>query len=285
MAFGSIRILTPLSSTTSSVGPTASAYSIVYSIPAQPPFFTPTRTPAMGLPACAITDLMRNAAASVSRITWGLGRGVVITSSSHHMEASDCRLPHMEHKPGFVRHPAGVPRRIPNDLHLGLLHTGNARHSILDHDRQVLRRRTVRRRERHVDFYATVVADIDLVNQPQLIDVGGDFRIVNGFQRRNDVIGQLVKLVRRKRRRAGDRRGLRRFFRSWLILGRIVGHAKNSRAFTSEAARVSTSSLVLYIENEARHVAVNPKRASRGITHCVPARIATPPRSMIVATS
>jgi hypothetical protein len=39
----------------------------------------------MGLPACAITDLMRNAAASVSRITWGLGRGVVITSSSNLM--------------------------------------------------------------------------------------------------------------------------------------------------------------------------------------------------------
>src|SRR5262245_44188871 len=43
-ALGSIRSFTPLSSTTSSVGPTLSTYSMVYSIPAQPPFLTPTRT-------------------------------------------------------------------------------------------------------------------------------------------------------------------------------------------------------------------------------------------------
>ena len=45
-AFGSIRIRTPWSSTTSSSGFAASAYSRMYSWPAQPPFFTPTRRPA-----------------------------------------------------------------------------------------------------------------------------------------------------------------------------------------------------------------------------------------------
>jgi hypothetical protein len=58
-----------LSSTTSSEGLIASAYSMVYSMPAQPPFLTPTRTPATGRSARAITSLMRSAAASVSRIT------------------------------------------------------------------------------------------------------------------------------------------------------------------------------------------------------------------------
>ena len=47
-------------------------------MPAQPPFLTPTRTPTTGLAAFAITYLMRSAAASVSRITWGRGRDVAI---------------------------------------------------------------------------------------------------------------------------------------------------------------------------------------------------------------
>jgi hypothetical protein len=42
---------------------------MVYSMPAQPPFLTPTRTPATGRSARAITSLMRSAAASVSFIT------------------------------------------------------------------------------------------------------------------------------------------------------------------------------------------------------------------------
>ena len=50
-------------------------------MPAQPPFLTPTRTPAIGRSAFAINSLMRPAAASVSRITWGLGRAVAIASS------------------------------------------------------------------------------------------------------------------------------------------------------------------------------------------------------------
>jgi hypothetical protein len=45
-------------------------------MPAQPPFLTPTRTPTIGRPALAIADLIRFAAASVSRIIWGLGRAV-----------------------------------------------------------------------------------------------------------------------------------------------------------------------------------------------------------------
>ena len=46
-----------MSSTTSSAAPTLSAYSMVYSMPAQPPFLTPTRTPAIGRSALAINSL------------------------------------------------------------------------------------------------------------------------------------------------------------------------------------------------------------------------------------
>src|SRR5262249_21680319 len=51
-------------------------------MPAQPPFLTPTRTPTIGCTAFAITYLMRSAAASVSRIAWGLGRGVAFSPLS-----------------------------------------------------------------------------------------------------------------------------------------------------------------------------------------------------------
>src|SRR6516165_6174290 len=61
-------------------------------MPAQPPFFTPTRTPTTGSAAFAITYLMRSAAASVSLITWGLGRGLAISvlpSGLHLLERDD----------------------------------------------------------------------------------------------------------------------------------------------------------------------------------------------------
>src|ERR1044071_1325661 len=55
-----------------------STYSMVYSMPAQPPFFTPTRSPATGRSDFAISSLIRVAAASERRITWGLGLAVAI---------------------------------------------------------------------------------------------------------------------------------------------------------------------------------------------------------------
>ena len=35
-----------------------------------------------------------------------------------------------------------------------------------------------------------VVLDVDLVDQAELVDVGRDFRVVDGLQRRDDVVGQ-----------------------------------------------------------------------------------------------
>src|SRR5262249_43222234 len=77
-AFGSTSTFTPLSSTISSLFLMSSAYSTVYDIPAQPPFFTPTRSPAIGLSERSVSSRILVAAASVRRITCGFGRKVAI---------------------------------------------------------------------------------------------------------------------------------------------------------------------------------------------------------------
>src|SRR6185436_19118775 len=64
-----------------------------------------------------------------------------------------------------------------------------------------------------------------------------------------------------------------------------VRHENISCALISACARWSTSSRVLYIPNEARHVAVTLNRSKSGITQWVPARTAMPWRSITVATS
>src|SRR6516164_2979432 len=109
-------------------------------MPAQPPFLTPTRTPMISLAAFAITYLMRSAAASVSRITWGLGRGLAILSMSflpvilpcprgvcvgsyrRHRNQVSVFLPHVEHRACFDRHPALLPGRVPHDIDLDGAH-------------------------------------------------------------------------------------------------------------------------------------------------------------------
>src|SRR5260370_20160782 len=100
-ALGSTRIFTPLSSTTSSVGRTSWAYSTVYDCPAQPPFLIPTRKPTISESARFVSSPIRCAAASVSFMTCGRGRGfgfatgvgdAGVMSVSHSFLAADQRL-------------------------------------------------------------------------------------------------------------------------------------------------------------------------------------------------
>src|SRR3954465_6436854 len=163
-------------------------------MPAQPPFLTPTRTPTTGFTAFAITYLMRSAAASVSLITCGRGRGLAISDSSVALNVGSSgarrNSPHVEHGAGLVRHPARVPGRIPDDVNLDRADSGDARYRILHHDRQLLRRWAIWRGQCHVDRHRAVVGDIDAVDQADLVDIGGDFRIVDRLQRRDDVVGE-----------------------------------------------------------------------------------------------
>src|SRR5262249_38180700 len=139
------------------------------------------------------------------------------------------------------------------------------------------------RRQRHVDGDGAVVADVDLVDQSELVDVGRDFRVIDGLERRDDIVGQLAEVVGRARRRRDFEVGTNARLGSYGL--RVFTHANTLCALIKAFARTSTSSRVLYMPNEARQVAVRPYRASSGITQCVPARTATPARSITVATS
>src|ERR1700681_373548 len=129
-------------------------------MPAQPPFLTPTRTPTIGRPALAITDLMRSAAASVSRIIWGLSRAVAIMFSEPVSNRNRLNLPnyftlnvgasgqkgnsqHVEVDARLFRHPARVPGRVPDHADIHLSHSRHGRNCVLHHHRQFLRRRAI----------------------------------------------------------------------------------------------------------------------------------------------
>ena len=75
---GFTKTFPPPTSTTSSEGGASRTRSMVYSMPAQPPFFTPMRMPAAGLSALARISRTRSAARSVTETTWKRGRGMSV---------------------------------------------------------------------------------------------------------------------------------------------------------------------------------------------------------------
>src|SRR6185437_6228553 len=184
--------------------------------------------------------------------------------------------PHIEHETGLVAHPIRRPCRLPNQVHIDHANPGNACDRVFDLCRQFTRRRAVRRRQCHGHVDRALVGDVDLVDQAEFIDVGGDFRVEHGLQRRDDLRAQPLGLFRRQRRMRLHVGGLDFSY---------VTHANNSPALISALTRWSTSSRVLYMPNEARQVAVTLNRSKSGITQWVPARTATPSRSITVATS
>ena len=99
------------------------------------------------------------------------------------------------------------------------------------------------------------------------------------LERGDDVVRQACQLVRR------NGRGVRRIVGGGRGLGHGIGHPNILRAEIRASARTSTSARVLYMAKEARQVAVTPKRCSSGWVQWVPARTATPARSITVATS
>src|SRR5262249_11280712 len=115
--------------------------------------------------------------------------------------------------------------------------------------------------------------------------------IVDGLERGDDVVGEPRQLTLRQRRgRRGVGAGRERSVARWGRcrrgkLVRLVGHAKKPCALIKACASPSTSARGLYGPNEPRQVRLTPKGPSSGITQWVPARTATPARSMMVATS
>src|ERR1700694_3859674 len=272
----------------------------------------PTRRPTISESARLVSWAMRCAAASVSFMTCGRGRGFaletgvgevgvmsVMWSIPRPIQCRRCSCerscpnasPHIENEARLVRHPVRRPRRIPYQIDVHDADTGNAGDRVLHHLRQFAGRRTVRRGQRHHHIDRAVVLEGDLVDQAELVDVGRNFRVEHGFQRRHDFAAQPLGFLRRQRRMGFHIAGFDLKLLYFRILGfRILGfnsvvHENNSRALISAWARWSTSSRVLYIPNEARQVAVTLNRSKSGITQWVPARTAIPCRSITVATS
>src|SRR5215216_4614765 len=159
-----MKIVTPLSSTTSSSFSWRSAHSIVYSMPAQPPFFTPTRKPRTGRSLRFMISRTRSAAASVSVMTFGEGRRAGIG-------VSFVLLQHVQRHASFIRHARMIPGRLEHQIDLHAADTLDRGDGILHPSRHVARDRAARRGERHVNRHIAIFVDVDLVNEPELVDV------------------------------------------------------------------------------------------------------------------
>src|SRR5262249_35448577 len=156
---------------------------------------------------------------------------------------------------------ARIPGRVPDQVDRDVAHARDAGNGILDHVRELGRRRAIGRGQGHVHGDAAIVRDVDLVDEAELVDVGGGFGVVDGLQRRHDIVGHAGEFVG-PQRRPGRRRGGRygrfgarlfglRLFGSRLGRARTglgiadVVHVKKSWALPRAWTRRSTSSRVL----------------------------------------
>ena len=178
---------------------------------------------------------------------------------------------------------------------------------ILDPDRHLAGHRAARRRQRHVDRDVAVVVDVDLVDQAQLVDVGRGFpdRRRSSARRRCRRVSCSSSSATASSRRpacrlrrptagaAAARQAAARPAASAAAMSLSIGLPspwsclmRKSRArLISASTSASTSACVLYMANDARHVAVTPRRSISGCAQWWPARTATPERSMMVEMS
>src|SRR6478736_3087026 len=172
---------------------------MVYSMPAQPPFFTPMRKPVASLPDAVMSARMRLAAASVSVMSFG---AVMVStwdrlwlgSSPLSFRTFRCPSEHIERKPRLVRHAARVPRRIEHEVDLHLPDTGDGGDGVLHPARHVTRHGAAWRGERHVHLDIAFGVDVEAIDEPKLVNVDRDLRVEHGLQRRDKVVLELVVL-------------------------------------------------------------------------------------------
>src|SRR3569833_4484438 len=102
----------------------------------------PTRKPTISESARFVSSVIRCAAASVSFITCGRGRTLGLA------EGVDVVFvmvsPHVEDEARLIAHPVRRPCRIPDEIDVYDADTGNAGDRVLNHLRQLSRRRAVR---------------------------------------------------------------------------------------------------------------------------------------------
>src|ERR1700756_239733 len=86
---------------------------------------------------------------------------------------------------GCIRHAAGVPRRIEDNLHVYLLHFRQAREFVFDVSLKDIAHATAGSSHGHfyIDFFPAFVSSyVAGVDQAQIYDVDGDLGVVNGLE-------------------------------------------------------------------------------------------------------
>src|SRR5215217_7116911 len=162
----------------------------------------------------------------------------------------------------------------------------------------------MRRGQGHGDHSVAVLTDVDVVDQPELVDVDRDFRVVDRLERVDDgrlevaagpalpllllageEAGKIVALALELRSHTGARRrsDVRHFFR--LDLALLVHHPKIRFTCSIPRTKASMSELSLCAAKLARAVASTPSQRIKGCAQWWPARTATPASSNMVAVS
>src|SRR5271163_984198 len=148
--------------------------------------------------------------------------------------------PHVERDSRLFRHAALVPWRVERHGDPDARDAGDGANGIFHPARHLARHRTARCGQRHLDGDEAVVVDVDVVDEAELVNVGGNLGVIDRLQRGDDLIGQLVEFgLRKGRGRSGG------------LSGEAVGHSQSLSqtnslwARTSASARTSTSSRVL----------------------------------------
>src|SRR5882672_3022927 len=167
----------------------------------------------------ASNALTRSAAASVRVI--GL-KGLRIIPL--HMD----ELYHTQRQLGSLRHPIAVPGRVPDQLNVYLSNRFNCFYGVLHHTRHTAGNRASRGRQGHLDANIAGRIDIDVIDEPKLVNIDRDFRIVDRMQGLHDPESQRFQFIGSERARRVCRRplvGLLRLFRHGR---RILHHSLSS---------------------------------------------------------
>lgn len=99
------------------------------------------------------------------------------------------RLPlqHAQFEATGFRHVVHAPGRVEDEVELDVIDAGYAARCGFDLAGQNARRRAVGRGEGHFDIGLPVFLHLDVINEAEFVDVDGDFGVVHGFERFDDV--------------------------------------------------------------------------------------------------
>src|ERR1700688_3742096 len=121
---------------------------------------------------------------------WNTPAILSLKYASHDPESDDFEpgSEHSELKSCRFRHHRRVPDRVPDHLDLGPGDAGHALDPVLHLSRQRAGDRTAGGGQGHLDLHPPAGLDVEVVDQPHLVDVDGDLRIVDGLQRLDDAV-------------------------------------------------------------------------------------------------